>query len=154
MDETEMMLSVQGNIQCLTRRVCRDYSDLDRDELVGAAQIIALKAVRSYRSDKGTTLSTWVNTCLWKYFCAQVRSKKWRRLHSKQCPMVAKQHRQRFSLESLLRQLSDEASMAIGLALDYGLDRQMLLNCLVHEFAWSGELVRKVWREIREVLYD
>lgn len=157
MDEATKMLRVQGVIIHLASRFCRFYPSLDRGDMIGEAQIVALKAIRTHQP-KSSNLETWVWTCLFRFFVSRLRSVNWRRSRSRnfrsmeRCDHIPELPR--FNLAKILWQVSEEAASAIGLAIDYNLGRSSLVKVLIEECGWSKRLITKVFREVREVLYD
>lgn len=154
MDETLAMQEVQGKLVGLVSQFCWRFPGLDREELLGESQIIALKAIRTYQPMKQTTLLNWVWVCVWRFLNMSCRSKTWRQRVSTK-PMVGisevpeKSH---FSLKELLSEVSDIAGEVITLALDRELKKTNLIKALRQEFGFEKDLIQRVFEEVREAL--
>jgi len=65
MDESKLLLEHQALIYTVVKRsvkYCRGGNEIE--DYVAEANIAALKAIRTYRSDKNAKLSTYISTCV------------------------------------------------------------------------------------------
>jgi len=157
MDEALLMVSVQETITSAVRKFCSNHAYLDQTELVQEAQIPALHAIRSYKKGK-TSLGVYVFVCVKNWLIAKSRSKEWVRRFSKsphQGLVMEPKEKQRFSLEKLLLEVSEEAKQAIKLALELECSKKELTKTLYSasiEFCWEKEQIKRVWEEVREAI--
>jgi hypothetical protein len=102
--ETDRILSVQGSIHKVVNLYAQRFPHLDREELLGEAQIPALLAVRSYNPSKAH-LSSWVSTCVWRHLSMSVKNATWQRRVRTCSTSTVKEvpDKEKFSLETLIR---------------------------------------------------
>ncbi len=153
MDETLAMESIQDVIKKFLSRFLQRNPQMDREELLGEAQIIALKAVRTHIAGK-SNLRSRVWTCLSHRIISNMRNPAWRRRMCKKdgSELFDQPGKEPFDLQSLLLQVSDECRQAVELALNSGMKKTALSKTLYQDLHWERSLIMQVFAEVRECL--
>lgn len=154
MSEQESMEAVEKVVAKAARSVVRMVPALDLEEVLSESTTIALEAVRSYKSDRGMKLTTWVYECVWKRLISNLRSGSWQRRFSKAGIDVPEgmASKESFDINRLMMEVSGNARVAIRTALEKDQKKTALVRTLREEFAWEMDLIREVFQEIREAL--
>lgn len=153
MQEALAMELVAPTICQAINRFTRRSPQLDKEELFGEAQIVALKAIRSFEEGRDN-LVPWVWLCVWRWLCASTRNGKWKRRFA--APAIHRPQERlpcgQFDLRRLLIELSDDAAQAVNLVLDRQPNRATLYRTLRKEFGWEVKQIAQVFQEIKEAL--
>ncbi len=152
MNEADAMIAMAPLVRKAAQRVHRRVPSMDLDEMVEEMSPVALQAIRSYQTNKGMKLSTWVYSCVWKRLTSSIRTTAWqRRFTINRGELLDQARPERFDLDKLMNEVSGPARVAIRTAMDKG-SKKSTVRFLREEFAWERSLIRKVFEEIAEAL--
>ena len=149
MDEGAQIMSMQGLLKSICNHFCRHDPFLDKEELFGEMQILALKAIRRWDASK-SSITSFVHSFCYLRMIDMLRNKNERlKLHRpiENCHVEPRV----FDLQAMLFELSDEAREAIQLALGEDL-RKVRLQQRLREQGWQYSTIFRVFKEIQEAL--
>lgn len=139
----------------LLKSIVARFHGYDQEELLNEAIVLALQAMRSYDSSKGTTIETWIGTIVHNGIYAIVTNKTkataFRPPESREDIEFIRERE--FDLNKVLIEVSDNARVAILLALEKKPDRYGMKR-LLRALEWSTKRIKEVYAEIQEVLYE
>lgn len=154
-DEGAIYLSTWPMICKLVDKFRRSNKELDRYELRGEAAIFTLKAIRSFKPDKGMKISSWIYRVVQQKLEQRAQWATWRQRMAKSTYVEGEErhnHPYPGYVQSLTFQVSEEAKSAILLATHTGMRKRELSKTLLQEFGWERSLLKKVFEEIKECL--
>lgn len=152
MNETQKMIAVQPVISYLADQL----PWLDRDELIGEGQIIALQAIRKHREGPGKqSLASFVRTCVWRRFLSSLRSHAWQKRMTKPNTELGLKRdepvRPGFNLRSWMLTISNQAQEVVRIAIAQNTKKTPLIRHLAR-IGWNKAKIRQTFQEIREAL--
>lgn len=154
MDESKAMLSVQPMLNRIVTQFAA-MNGLCRTELFLEAQLVALAAVRTHDPNRRTLVS-WVKLLVDQNLYRRVKHPGFRErfgvqlndIADFQLPALSK-----FSLNSLLFEISADAAEAVKLAIAEGVEDRSYIETLLHvSFGWTQDKIAKVFQEIQSAL--